>query len=179
MLHGGGQNRHAWTNTATSLSDHGNTVVTIDTRGHGDSEWDPSGNYETDDLTHDLLAIHTQMSRGRPVVAVGASMGGMTILNAHRHAHQTCGPASCSSTSPHAWRSPAPNASWHSWPPTQTASPDSKKPPTSLRPTTRTAHGQPTSTASSKCCANATTADTSGAGTPPHHLQNRRNDPTP
>lgn len=86
MLHGGGQNRHAWTNTARSLSDHGNTVVTIDTRGHGDSQWDPSGNYETDDLTHDLLAVHTQMSRGRPVVAVGASMGGMTILNAHRHA---------------------------------------------------------------------------------------------
>ncbi|MDW3215469.1 MAG: alpha/beta hydrolase [Ilumatobacteraceae bacterium] len=86
MLHGGGQNRHAWTNTARALSDHGNTVVTIDTRGHGDSEWDPTGNYETDDLTHDLLAIHTQMSRGRPVVAVGASMGGMTILNAHRHA---------------------------------------------------------------------------------------------
>ena len=85
MLHGGGQNRHAWTNTARSLSDHGNTVVTIDTRGHGDSQWDPSGKYETDVLTHDLLAIHTQMSRGRPVVAVGASMGGMTILNAHRH----------------------------------------------------------------------------------------------
>ena len=85
MLHGGGQNRHAWTNTARSLSDHGNTVVTIDTRGHGDSQWDPSGKYETDVLTHDLLAIHTQMSRGRPAVAVGASMGGMTILNAHRH----------------------------------------------------------------------------------------------
>ncbi len=86
MLHGGGQNRHAWTHTATALHDHGNTVITIDTRGHGDSEWDPSGNYDTDDLTHDLLAVHGQISRGRPIVAVGASMGGMTILNAHRHA---------------------------------------------------------------------------------------------
>ena len=86
MLHGGGQNRHAWTHTASALQRGGYTVVTIDARGHGDSDWDPTGVYETDDLTHDLIAIHEQMSRGRPVVAVGASLGGMTILNAHRHA---------------------------------------------------------------------------------------------
>jgi hypothetical protein len=48
------------------------------------SDWDPTGTYETDDFTHNLLAVHSQVSRGRPVVAIGASMGGRDILNAHR-----------------------------------------------------------------------------------------------
>lgn len=86
MLHGGGQNRHAWANTAKALQASGYTVVTIDSRGHGDSEWDRSGAYSIDDFTFDLLAVREQLSLGRPVVAVGASMGGITILNAHRMA---------------------------------------------------------------------------------------------
>jgi pimeloyl-ACP methyl ester carboxylesterase len=84
MLHGGGQNRHAWSNSAKSLQRSGHTVVTVDSRGHGDSEWDPTGNYDTDDFTHDLLALRSHISPDRRVVAIGASMGGMSLLNAHR-----------------------------------------------------------------------------------------------
>ena len=57
LLHGGGQNRHAWIKTAESLQAAGHSVVAYDTRGHGDSDWDPRGQYETDDLSYDLLAV--------------------------------------------------------------------------------------------------------------------------
>jgi pimeloyl-ACP methyl ester carboxylesterase len=39
LLHGGGQNRHAWTGTAAELAGHGYRVLSLDARGHGDSEW--------------------------------------------------------------------------------------------------------------------------------------------
>ena len=37
LLHGGGQNRHAWSTSARRLHACGYTVVAYDTRGHGDS----------------------------------------------------------------------------------------------------------------------------------------------
>ena len=37
LLHGGGQNRHAWSASARRLHACGYTVVAYDTRGHGDS----------------------------------------------------------------------------------------------------------------------------------------------
>ncbi len=84
LLHGGGQNRHAWATTARRLHAHGHPVVVYDTRGHGDSDWDPTGAYAMEHLAADLFAIRDRFdSDGAPVV-VGASMGGMTILAAHR-----------------------------------------------------------------------------------------------
>ena len=53
LLHGGGQNRHAWATSARRLHAHGYPVVVYDTRGHGDSEWDPTGEYDMEQLTHD------------------------------------------------------------------------------------------------------------------------------
>ena len=84
LLHGGGQNRHAWANTARKLQRQGYTVVAYDTRGHGDSSWDPAGRYDMEELAADLLTVRDRYSRQRPPVAVGASMGGMTILATHR-----------------------------------------------------------------------------------------------
>lgn len=84
LLHGGGQNRHAWTATARALHRAGHSVVAYDARGHGDSDWDPAGRYAIDDLALDLLHVREQFAEDRPVVAVGASMGGMTILVTHR-----------------------------------------------------------------------------------------------
>jgi pimeloyl-ACP methyl ester carboxylesterase len=76
MLHGGGQNRFSWKNTGQILADEGFHVVALDSRGHGDSDRSTDGNYTVDALCADTLAVLEQI--GRPVVLIGASMGGMT-----------------------------------------------------------------------------------------------------
>ena len=82
MLHGGGQNRFSWKNTGQILADQGLHVVALDSRGHGDSDRAPNANYTVDALCTDTLAVVEQI--GRPVVLIGASMGGMTgMLVAH------------------------------------------------------------------------------------------------
>jgi pimeloyl-ACP methyl ester carboxylesterase len=82
MLHGGGQNRYSWKNTGQILADSGFHVIALDSRGHGDSDRSPSGKYSVESLCEDALQVLYQI--GRPVVLVGASMGGLTgILAAH------------------------------------------------------------------------------------------------
>jgi pimeloyl-ACP methyl ester carboxylesterase len=76
MLHGGGQNRFSWKNTGQILADEGFHVVALDSRGHGDSDRAPNANYTVDSLCADTLAVLDQI--GRPVIMIGASMGGMT-----------------------------------------------------------------------------------------------------
>lgn len=83
LLHGGGQNRHAWSTSAARLHARGYTVVAYDTRGHGDSDWDPAGRYDIDRLASDLITVRDHFSTDTPPVVVGASLGGMTILAAH------------------------------------------------------------------------------------------------
>jgi pimeloyl-ACP methyl ester carboxylesterase len=83
LLHGGGQNRHAWSTSAARLHARGYTVVAYDTRGHGDSDWDPAGRYDVERLASDLVAVGDHFSTDTPPVVVGASLGGMTILAAH------------------------------------------------------------------------------------------------
>ncbi|GAA4682692.1 alpha/beta hydrolase [Pseudonocardia yuanmonensis] len=78
LLHGGGQTRHSWFRTAAALADAGWDAVALDARGHGDSDWAPDGDYGTDALDADLLAVIEQV--GEPALLVGASMGGMTAL---------------------------------------------------------------------------------------------------
>jgi pimeloyl-ACP methyl ester carboxylesterase len=78
LLHGGGQTRHSWSGTARSVAAQGWTAVSVDARGHGDSEWAPDGDYSIDALIADLAAVVSAVGE-RPVL-VGASMGGMTAL---------------------------------------------------------------------------------------------------
>lgn len=83
FLHGGGQNRYSWKATSQILADEGLHVVALDSRGHGDSDRSPDANYTVDALCADTLAVIEQI--GRPVILIGASMGGMTgILAAHQ-----------------------------------------------------------------------------------------------
>lgn len=83
MLHGGGQNRFSWKNTGQVLADQGLHVVALDARGHGDSDRAAAGQYGIKALARDVAAVLEQI--GRPVVIIGASMGGMTgIIAAHR-----------------------------------------------------------------------------------------------
>lgn len=84
LLHGGGQNRHAWKGTAADLAERGYRVLSLDARGHGDSEWPEDPRYEMDDLAADLEAVLATLER--PPAVVGASMGGMTSLVAQGRA---------------------------------------------------------------------------------------------
>ncbi len=76
MLHGGGQNRFSWKNTGQILADRGFHVIALDARGHGDSDRAPGARYSIHALAGDIAAVLAQI--GRPVVIIGASMGGLT-----------------------------------------------------------------------------------------------------
>jgi pimeloyl-ACP methyl ester carboxylesterase len=87
LLHGGGQNRLAWKGSGQALADRGYRVVALDARGHGDSAWDPDADYEMTTMAADLLSVMDQLEAGSiggaPPAAVGASLGGITALEAH------------------------------------------------------------------------------------------------
>src|ERR1700752_5082280 len=76
MLHGGGQNRFSWKNTGQVLADEGFHVVALDSRGHGDSDRAPDADYHVEALPGGAMEALDQI--GRPVILIGASMGGMT-----------------------------------------------------------------------------------------------------
>jgi len=75
MLHGGGQTRGSWRRTAANLVDQGYSVVTLDTRGHGESDWSATG-YGLDLFVDDLLRVLDDID-GKPAL-IGASLGGLT-----------------------------------------------------------------------------------------------------
>lgn len=80
LLHGGGQTRHSWKRGYDALVAAGYYVVSLDARGHGDSDWAPSGDYGLDALASDLRSVLDQIPEN-PVI-IGASLGGMTALAA-------------------------------------------------------------------------------------------------
>jgi pimeloyl-ACP methyl ester carboxylesterase len=93
LLHGGGQTRHAWRETAERLAQSGWVAYALDQRGHGDSEWVANAAYTFRDFAADAetvaRALSARTSRG-PVV-IGASLGGIASLlaegNAEREGH--------------------------------------------------------------------------------------------
>jgi pimeloyl-ACP methyl ester carboxylesterase len=76
MLHGGGQNRFSWKNTGQILADEGYHVIAMDSRGHGDSDRAVDADYAIETLSADMVRVLDAI--GRPVVLIGASMGGLT-----------------------------------------------------------------------------------------------------
>lgn len=80
LLHGGGQTRHAWGTTLQAVADRGWWGASVDLRGHGDSEWDPEGDYTLDAFAGDVLAIARSLPE--PPVLIGASLGGIASLAA-------------------------------------------------------------------------------------------------
>jgi pimeloyl-ACP methyl ester carboxylesterase len=78
LMHGGGQTRHAWGNTAEVLARRGWRAVSLDLRGHGDSEWALNGDYSFTTYAADCIAVCDQL--GRAPVLVGASLGGVTAI---------------------------------------------------------------------------------------------------
>ncbi|MCW2886661.1 MAG: alpha/beta hydrolase fold protein [Streptosporangiaceae bacterium] len=85
LLHGGGQTRHSWRQSARRLAEHDWTAVTLDARGHGDSGWAPDGDYSIDAMVDDLRRVADRLDES-PVL-IGASMGGMTALIAEGERH--------------------------------------------------------------------------------------------
>lgn len=79
LQHGGGQTRHAWKGAGEALGAAGYHAVSLDARGHGDTDWAPDGIYTSDVMIRDLEAILDHLGGSRPVL-VGASMGGGTSL---------------------------------------------------------------------------------------------------
>ena len=77
LWHGGGQTRHSWKSTAERVAELGWTSVSFDTRGHGDSDWAPDGDYSMDALVGDVAAA---VQRYPDPVLVGASLGGLMSL---------------------------------------------------------------------------------------------------
>jgi pimeloyl-ACP methyl ester carboxylesterase len=77
LLHGGGQTRHAWRTLAQRLAAMGWCATTLDARGHGDSSWDPAGNYTLEAMAIDFEEC---LADQKPPVVIGASMGGLVAL---------------------------------------------------------------------------------------------------
>jgi pimeloyl-ACP methyl ester carboxylesterase len=90
LLHGGGQTRHAWRETAERIARAGMTAYAVDQRGHGDSEWVADGAYGFADFAADAGALADELTRrsgARPIV-IGASLGGIASLYAEGEAER-------------------------------------------------------------------------------------------
>ena len=76
LMHGGGQTRHAWGSTAQTLASRGWRAVSLDLRGHGDSETTPYYGFG-----HFVLDLHNAVRAlrlERPIL-IGHSMGGEVV----------------------------------------------------------------------------------------------------
>jgi pimeloyl-ACP methyl ester carboxylesterase len=78
LLHGGGQTRHAWHATATSLADAGWRAIAVDLRGHGESTHPRPPAYALEDFAADVRAVIATLVD--PPVVIGASLGGIASL---------------------------------------------------------------------------------------------------
>jgi non-heme chloroperoxidase len=78
FMHGGGQTRHAWGGAAAQIARAGWRTISLDLRGHGESDWAPDGDYSMTAFSGDCLAVIEAL--GKAPVLVGASLGGITAL---------------------------------------------------------------------------------------------------
>ena len=78
FLHGAGQTQYAWGAAANRVARAGWHAITIDLRGHGDSDWASDADYSQDAFASDIESVVRSMPK--PPVIVGASLGGLTAL---------------------------------------------------------------------------------------------------
>jgi len=78
FLHGGGQTRHSWSRAVERLLAEGFQVINFDARGHGESDWSPTGAYALTDRAADLAVVTAGLTA--PFILVGASLGGATSI---------------------------------------------------------------------------------------------------
>jgi pimeloyl-ACP methyl ester carboxylesterase len=80
LLHGGGQTRYSWSGAMRALLAAGYQVINYDARGHGESGWSADGRYTFQIRAGDLRTVLAHVNG--PVALVGASMGGITAIQA-------------------------------------------------------------------------------------------------
>lgn len=78
LLHGGGQTRHAWGTTLAAVAERGWRGMSVDLRGHGDSEWVEDGDYTLEAFAGDIAAVARALPQ--PPVLIGASLGGISSM---------------------------------------------------------------------------------------------------
>ena len=78
FLHGGGQTRHSWGETAEEVARRGWQTLTLDARGHGESAWSDVGDYRLESFAEDVRLVLEQFDA--PPILVGASLGGLTSI---------------------------------------------------------------------------------------------------
>jgi pimeloyl-ACP methyl ester carboxylesterase len=78
FLHGGGQTRRAWDKAAEFIATQGWKTISLDLRGHGESEWSAKGDYSFTAYCADCVSVVDQLDH--PPVLVGASLGGMSAM---------------------------------------------------------------------------------------------------
>lgn len=84
LLHGGGQTRRAWDKTARMLAAAGRRAISVDLRGHGESDWVESGDYRFSTYAADVAGLVRDVAQRFHVAptVVGASLGGLSGLGA-------------------------------------------------------------------------------------------------
>ncbi len=82
-LHGFGVSGHMFDEFGQRASDR-YRLINLDQRGHGDSEWDPDGDYTRETFVADVEAVRGELGLDR-VILMGHSMGG---LNAVEYTYQ-------------------------------------------------------------------------------------------
>jgi pimeloyl-ACP methyl ester carboxylesterase len=75
FLHGSGQTRQSWGAALRQAAKRGHRAISLDLRGHGDSDWSPDGKYSLDYFKADVRRAIEHIG-GEPVL-VGASLGGI------------------------------------------------------------------------------------------------------
>jgi pimeloyl-ACP methyl ester carboxylesterase len=78
FLHGSGQTRQSWGRALSEAARRGYRGISLDLRGHGDSDWSPDGNYDLAHFTADVRQAVDYIG-GRPIL-VGASLGGLASM---------------------------------------------------------------------------------------------------
>lgn len=78
FLHGGGQTRRSWGRAAAAVAERGWQAVTVDLRGHGESDWAAGGDYRLVSFASDVNEVLRTLPPN-PVL-VGASLGGFTAM---------------------------------------------------------------------------------------------------
>lgn len=76
FLHGGGQTRQSWGGALEEGAARGYRAISLDLRGHGESDWSVDGSYALDLFAADVRQVVAAVAKD-PII-VGASLGGLT-----------------------------------------------------------------------------------------------------